>query len=355
MGIPQMDREFFGTAATGERVERFTLYGPHGMSARLISFGATVTELLVPDSEGRLADVVLGFDDLASYETKSPYFGCTVGRVAFRIPYGRFELDGQRYQLSLNRGPHHLHGGARGFSWRVWKADEVPSGSDQAIEFTLVSADGDEGYPGQLHAAVRYTLTQAGELRIDFRATTDRATPVNMTHHGYFNLAGAGTRDVLQHRLQIDADQYSETDAQTIPTGALPPVAGTPLDFRQATPIGQRIGTSAGQLSGYDLAYLHRHGSGELARVATLHDPGSGRKMDVLTDAPALILYTGNDLDGTLQGKHGYAYTRHRGVCLETGHLPDSVHHANFPSAIVRPQGEYRHTCVYRFSSDAGS
>jgi len=349
--MTKLEREEFSRTRDGQQVERFTLSGPRGLKVRLITFGATITELWTPDRHGNVDDVVLGFDDLGLYETKSPYFGCTVGRVAFRIPYGRFELDGRTYQLTLNNGQHHLHGGTRGFSWRNWQARPLSRDGMPAVKFTLRSPDGDQGYPGQVDVTAIYTLTDAGELRIEYTAVTDRPTPINLTHHSYFNFAGAGSRDVLQHVVQVEADKYSETDADTIPTGVLLPVADTPFDFRHATPIGQRVG--AGQLDGYDLAYLLRDKPGTLRLAASLHEPSHGRAMEVLTDAPALIFYTGNYLDGSLQGKHGYVYKKHSGLCLETGNLPDAVHHANFPPIILRPGQTYRHTCVYRFTTKA--
>ncbi|MCL4205677.1 MAG: galactose mutarotase [Pirellulaceae bacterium] len=349
--MTDLQRESFGRTKDGQAVERYTLRVPNGLTARFISFGATLTELLVPDRDGRVADVVLGFDDLTSYESTSPYFGSTVGRVAFRIPFGQFVLGGRTYQLDRNSGDHHLHGGAGGFSWRVWHAEPVSRDDGPAIRFSLRSPDGDQGYPGQVDAAVEYGLTRDGALRIVHSATTDQPTPLNMTHHSYFNLAGAGFCDVLQHELQIDAERFSETDADTIPTGKLLPVAGTPLDFRQPERIGLRIGTADGQVDGYDLAYLLRTEAGRLRQVATLRDPASGRVMDVLTDAPALVLYTGNELNGSLQGKHGVFYGKQYGMCLETGGLPAAVHHAHFPPILLKPGQTYRHTCVYRFRS----
>jgi aldose 1-epimerase len=343
------EREFFGRTRDGQAVERFTLRGPGGLLVRMINFGATVTELLVPDRDGRLADVVLGFDELASYESESPYFGCTVGRVAFRIPHGQFTLDGCTYRLTCNNDGHHLHGGTEGFSWRVWDAEPITGGEGPAVCFRLTSEDGDQGYPGRVEAAVVVGWTSDSGLRMDFSATTDRPTPINLTHHGYFQLAGAGTGDVRGHLLQIDADRYSETDAQTIPTGGLLTVADSPFDYRRPVPIGQRMGTGPGQVAGYDLAYLLRSEPGRLRQVASLADPASGRVMEVLSDAPALVLYTGNYLDGTLRGKGGRVYRQYGAVCLETGNLPDAVHHPHFPPVFVQPGQIYRHTCIYRF------
>lgn len=347
-----IESDSFGSTSDGKGVDRFTLRGPNGMVIRLINFGATVTELYVPDRNGRLADVVLGFDDLASYETKSPYFGATVGRSAFRIPFGRFELDGRSYQLDANGGPHHIHGGRKGFSWVVWDAEQLESDNGPAVRFTFHSPDGDQGYPGAVDAEVAYALTNAGELRIEFTATCDRPTPVDMTHHGYFNLSGTGASDVNDHVVQISADVYSETDEQVIATGALLSVEGTPYDFTEPKRIGERLEMLPEQSVGYDLAYLNRNQSGAIAEVASVYDPVAGRTMHVLTDAPALIFYGGNYLDGTLRGKGGVAYERHSGFAMETAGLPDAVNHDNFPSIILRPGETYRRTCIYRFSAE---
>lgn len=341
-----IEKDTFGTTADGTSVDRYTLRCG-GITVRLITYGATVTEAWVPDRRGTLADVVLGFDQLSQYETQSPYFGCSVGRVAFRIADGRFVLDGKSYQLALNDGRHHLHGGRPGFSHVVWQAEPLPDDVAPGVRFTYRSADGEQGYPGALDVVATHTLRDNGELRIDYTATTDRPTPVNLTHHGYFNLAGEG--DVLRHVLQIEADRWFPADQPDLPSGEIAPVAGTPFDFTRPTPIGARIDQIGGAAQGYDLAYLCKRPSGEMARVATLQEPESGRALDVSTDAPALVLYSGNYLDGALCGKRGAVYARHAGVCLETGHPPDAVNHPHFPSTILRPGDVYRHTCVYRF------
>lgn len=337
----------FGTTAEGLAVDRYRLCNASGMTAAIITFGATVTELHAPDRDGRFDDVVLGFDHLGQYETQDCYFGCVPGRVAFRIAEGRFTLDGRTYQLSLNNGRHHLHGGVRGLSRVVWKAQPVQSDEGPAVQFSYVSPDGDQGYPGNLDVTAIFTLTHGNELKIDFTATTDRPTPVNLTHHGYFNLRGAGSGDILGHVLQTGAALYSPTDEELTPTGALASVEGTPLDFRSPTTIGDRVD----QVGGYDLAYLHRRQAGSLERLATVYEPTSGRAMDVLATAEALIFYTGHYLDGSLRGKNGVCYPKFAGLCLEPGHLPDAVHHDAFPSAILRPEETYRHTCVYRFAA----
>ena len=347
-----IEKDAWGVTADGVLVDRYTLTGDAVLILRLISYGATVTELHVPDRHGKLGDVVLGFDNLAQYEKESPYFGCIAGRVAFRISEGRFTLDGKSYRLTLNDGPHHLHGGIKGLSRVVWEAEPLRHDDAPAVKLTYRSPDGDQGYPGNLAVTVVYTLTGGNELKIDYTATTDQPTPVNLTHHSYFNLAGAASGDVLEHVLQIDADRYSMADEATIATGELAPVKGTPLDFTEPAAIGARIHQVGGRPGGYDLAYLHNHPGGSPAHVATLHEPSSGRVMEVHTTAPAIVLYTGNYLDGTLSGKGGAVYRRHAGLCLETGHLPDSVHHPDFPSVILRPGETYRQTCIYRFFAD---
>lgn len=339
----------FGRTAEGVAVERYTLRGAGGIVARIITYGATVTELWVPDRTGRLADVVLGFDDLASYETRSPYFGCIVGRTAFRIVRGQFDLDGRSVQLALNNPPNHMHGGPRGFSTVVWHAEPVDQGASPAVRFTYRSPDGDQGYPGALEVAVVFALTEENELRIDCSATTDRPTLVNLTHHGYFNLAGMG--DVLGHVLWIDADRWIDSPRGDRSTDVARPVAGTTYDFRTPRPIGAEIDADDAAQPGYDLCYLHNHPTGELARVASVREPVSGRAMDVLTTEPAIVLYTGDYLDGRLRGKGGGAYPRHAGLCLETGRPPDAVNHPAFPDTILRPHQVYRHLCVYRFHS----
>lgn len=347
-----LEVDVFGTTTAGRRVERFTLNNSNGVMVRLISYGATVTELHVPDRKGKLADVVLGFDELGSYETVNPYFGSTVGRVAFRIPDARFELDGRSYELTANNGSHHLHGGDQGFSWVVWDAEPTVLEGSPAVKFTYTSRDGDQGYPGQVEATVVYSLTHCDELRIEYTATCDRVTPIDMTHHGYFNLSGAGAGDVLGHVLQIAAESYSETDKSVLATGRLLPVAATAFDFTLPKRIGQDIEKLPAADGGYDLAYLLAGASDHVRRVAKLMDPVSGRVMEVLSDSRALVFYTGNYLDGTLPGKGGTRYLRNSGLTLETASLPDALHHKKFPNILLLPGEVYQQTCIYRFSAD---
>lgn len=344
-----IEQDRFGVTADGIPVERYTLRNAGGTTVRLITFGATVTELWVPDRHGNRADVVLGFDDLALYERPRTYFGCTVGRVAFRIDEGRFTLDGKPYQLSINAAPHHLHGGTRGLSKVVWRAEPMAGPAGQAVRFTCRSPDGDQGYPGTLDVAVVYTLTAHDELRIDYRATADRATPVSLTHHGSFNLAGAAAGDVLGHVLQLEADGRAVGDDRGLPTGVIAPVAGSAFDFRTAKTIAQDMRPGTETAAGFDTAFVVERRGKALVPVARVAEPGSGRVLEVLSTEPAVVLYTGNYLDGTLVGKGGVAYRRHAGLCLETAHLPDSVNRPEFPSIILRPGATYTQTCVYRF------
>jgi aldose 1-epimerase len=349
------ERRDFGRTPEGRAVELYTLAGPRGFLVSIATYGATVTSVLVPDRAGRLADVVLGFDSLDGYLAGSAYFGAIVGRYANRIAKGRFRLGAAEHRLATNDGAHHLHGGARGFDKVVWSAEVVSAGDGPSLRLRYASPDGEEGYPGRLDAEVAYTLTRAGELRVECAATSDAPTVVNLTHHSYFNLAGHDAGDVLGHELTIDADRFTPTDAGQIPTGELLGVAGTPFDFRRPLAIGARIGADDPQLRvglGYDHNFvLNRKGVG-LFGAARLSDPGSGRVLEVLTTEPGLQLYSGNRLDGTLTGKAGARYPRHAGVCLETQRFPDSPNRPEFPSSSLKPGERYSSTTVYRFSSD---
>jgi len=347
MGKPGIEKDVFGTTADGTQVDRYTLRNDRGMTVRLLTLGGIVSELHVPDRHGKIDDVVLGFDNLGQYETESPYFGCLVGRVAFRIAGAKFDLDGRTVSLAQNNGPHHMHGGPKGFSRVVWHAEPV-EGPEPAVKLTYVSPDGDQGYPGTLRVTALHTLTRNNELRIALTATTDKPTPVNLTHHGYFALAGAAGGGVLDHLVWIDADRYSVMNAETLPTGELAAVAGTRLDFRKPTAVRARLDESG--KPGYDLGYLHNRPGGWLATVARVRDPSSGRSLEVATTEPAIIFYTGNALT-SLKGKGGKMYGPQAGLCLEPGRLPDSVHHPDFPPTLLRPGEEYRHTIVYRFGA----
>jgi aldose 1-epimerase len=348
----RVDKTKFGTTKDGQAVDLYTLTNANGIVARVMTYGALLTELHVPDRAGQMADVVLGFKTLDAYEGAHPYFGATIGRVANRIARGKFRLNGQEYSLATNNGPNHLHGGVKGFDKRVWKAQTVATTGGVAVKFTYTSADMEEGYPGTLTATVLYTLTDRNELRLDHTATTDKATPVNLTNHSYFNLAGDGMGDILGHELTIMADRYTPVDDTLIPTGEIASVRGTVMDFNRSTPIGARIAQVPGPApGGYDHNYVLTHGGGVLAMSATVREPGSGRRMDVLTSEPGVQLYTGNFLDGTLTGKAGVAYKQHFGFCLETQHFPDAVNHPNFPSVVLQPDKTFKSTTVYRFSA----
>jgi len=348
----RVDKTSFGTTRDGQAVELYTLTNAKGIVARVMTYGALLTEFHVPDRTGKMGDVVLGFKTLQAYEGDHPYFGATIGRVGNRIAKGRFKLDGREYTLATNNGANHLHGGLRGFDKRVWKAQTVPAASGMAVRFTYVSTDMEEGYPGTLTATVTYTLTDANELRLDYTATTDKPTIVNLTNHSYFNLAGDGEGTILEHELTIMADRFTPVDDALIPTGEIAGVRGTVMDFTRSAAIGSRIAQVPGAApGGYDHNYVLSHGGGILAMSATVRDPKSGRAMDVLTTEPGVQLYTGNFLDGTLTGKAGVAYKQHSGLCLETQHFPDSINQPTFPTVVLQPGKTYKSTTVYRFSA----
>lgn len=338
----------WGRTPDGASVELYTLTNAKGSEARIATYGGTVVSLKVPDRSGVMGDVVAGFDSLEGYLKPPPYFGAIIGRYGNRIGNAHFSLNGMQYTLARNDGENHLHGGVRGFDKRVWTARLL---SPQSLELSYVSKDGEEGYPGNLSATVTYTLTDANELKIEYSATTDKDTVVNLTNHSYFNLAGEG--DILGHQVVMNADRFTPVDKGLIPTGQLRSVAGTPFDFRTVKTIGERIEQKDDQLMlghGYDHNFvLNRSGSG-LDLAAKVTDPKSGRVLEVLTTEPGLQFYTGNFLDGTLEGK-GKTYTRRSAFCMETQHFPDSPNKPNFPSTVLKPGGTYRTTTVYRFSS----
>ena len=341
----------FGTMPDGAKVDAFTLTNAHGVEARIITYGAIVVSLKAPDRSGRLDDVVLGFDTLEGYLTRSRFFGAVVGRYANRIANARFTLDGHTYELAANNGRNHLHGGRRGFDKVVWKAEPFERDGNVGVTLTHVSPDGDEGYPGTLTAHVTYTLTPRDELIVDYSATSDKATVVNLTQHSYFNLAGEGHGDILRHQLTIDADRFTPTDDTQIPTGEIVPVDGTPFDFRKPSAVGARIDADDEQIrrgKGYDHNFVLRS-NGDLRHAARLADPSSGRTMDVATTEPGVQFYSGNNLDGSAIGKNGHAYGRRGALCLETQHFPDSPNHANFPSTRLEPGKEYRSRTVFTF------
>lgn len=341
----------FGKTADGTPVEEIVLTNRAGVQAKIITYGGIIRELRVPDRDGKLGDVVLGFDNLEGYLKGHPYFGAIIGRVGNRIAKGKFALDGKEYTLAVNNGPNSLHGGLKGFDKKIWKAELLPDEpAGPAVRLTYLSPDGEEGYPGNLSATVTYTLTDKNELRIDYLATTDKATPVNLTNHSYFNLAGPAAGDILGHELMLNADQYIPVDDTLIPTGEIKAVQGTPMDFTTPTPIGAHIDQLKGDPGGYDHTYVLRHGTPPVL-AARLYEPRTGRLMEMFTTQPGVQLYTGNFLDGTLTGKGGVVYKKHQGLCLEAHHFPDAVHHANFPSIILRPGDTYKQTTIYKFSA----
>ena len=343
-------RTAFGTMPDGKAVEQFTLANAAGLELKAISYGGIITSLRVPDRTGRMDDIVLGFDSLDGYLKNDPFFGAIIGRYGNRIGKGQFTLDGKAFKLATNNGPNHLHGGNKGFDKVLWAVEPV-AGSN-AIAFTRTSPDGEEGYPGNLRVRVTYTLTDANELIVEYRATTDKPTPVNLTQHSYFNLAGQASGDILGHELMLDADRYTPVDDALIPTGELAPVAGTPFDFRKPTAIGARIDADHPQLKagkGYDHNWvLNRKGAG-LQTAARVTEPKTGRTLEVATTEPGMQFYAGNFLDGTLTGKAGAVYKHRTGFCLETQHFPDSPNQPKFPSTTLRPGREYRTRTVFTF------
>jgi aldose 1-epimerase len=345
-------RQPFGTLPDGTPVEIFTLTNASGVEVRAMTYGAIIVSLRTPDRSGRLGDIVLGFDTLQGYAKNDPHFGGVVGRYANRIANGRFTLDGHTYQLATNDGSNHLHGGAKGFDRVAWRGEPIESPQGVGVVLSRTSPDGEESYPGSLAVRVTYTLTDANELRVDYEATTDKPTVVNLSQHSYFNLAGEGSGDVLDHVVQINADRYTPVDATLIPTGELASLDGTPLDFRTPTPIGRRIDADNEQVKlgrGYDHNWVLNREGGGLALAARVVGPKSGRTLEVSTDQPGVQFYTGNFLDGTVTGKGGHVYNHRNGFCLETQHFPDSPNHGNFPSTVLRPGETFRSTTVFKF------
>jgi len=326
----------------------FTLTNKHGMIVRITNYGGIVTSIVVPDKNGNFDDVVLGYDNLDGYLEETPYFGAIVGRYANRIAKGEFTLDGEEYTLVTNNGPNHLHGGIIGFDKVIWDADTFQDKEELGLKLHYISKDGEEGYPGNLDVTVRYILTNNNELKIDYTATTDKATPVNLSHHSYFNLAGCvdpeSFRDILDHTLWIDADKYTVVDETLIPTGELRDVTG-PMDFREPKKIGDHISQVEGD---YDHNYVLNN-NGKYAMVASLSDSSSGRILEVFTSEPGMQFYSGNFLEGTITGKNDIIYKKHFGVCLETQHFPDSPTQPDFPNTILRPGETYTQQTVYKF------
>jgi aldose 1-epimerase len=353
-GRSEVKKQAYGKMPDGTPVELYTLSNANGMQAGIITYGASVVSLTAPDRNGKYADVVLGMEDLEGYRKQTAHFGALVGRYGNRIGGGRFTLEGKQYQLPKNDGNNTLHGGPLGFDRHVWKAETASRPDGQAVEMTYVSKDGEEGFPGTLTAKVVYTLTGKNELKIEYTATTDKPTVVNLTNHSYFNLAGQGEGDILQHQVMIHADRYTPVDAGLIPTGELRPVKGTPFDFTKAAAIGARIDQNDQQVKfgrGYDHNWVLNKGNGGLTKAAEVHETKTGRVMEVWTTEPAMQFYTGNFLDGSDHGKGGKAYPHRGAFCMETQHYPDSPNHPAFPSTELKPGGTYRTTTIYKFSA----
>ena len=348
-GKPTVTRTPTQIDVDGKRIEVFTLTNAAGVEISAMTYGAIILSWKTPDRTGRVADIVLGFEDPARYlKGDSPYFGAIVGRYGNRIGGARFVLDGKTYSLAANDGPNHLHGGTRGFDKVIWDGEPVKDSRGVSVAFTRTSPDGDEGYPGALTARVTYTLTPKNELIVDYLATTDKPTVVNLTQHSYFNLAGDG--DILGHELRINADRYTPVDKTLIPTGELAPVEGTPFDFRKPTRIGARIGSEHPQMQfgrGYDHNWVLARAGAGVSVAAELYEPTSGRTLQVGTTEPGLQFYSGNFLDGTLTGKGGRVYKLRNGLCLETQHFPDSPNKSSFPTTVLRPGEKYRTQTVF--------
>ncbi|MCI1186711.1 galactose-1-epimerase [Hymenobacter sp. DH14] len=340
----------FGKALDGTEIQLFTLTNKQGAKAAITNYAGTLVSLMMPDKDGKMGDVVLGFDSVSDYQSPAfrkanPYIGALIGRYGNRIAKGKFTLDGKQYQLPTNNGANSLHGGKTGYDQRIWEATPGTSAEGQTLTLKYLSKDGEEGYPGNLQITVVYTLTDANALQIDYTATTDKATVVNLTNHAYFNLSHGVSKDILAHKVTIPADRYTVVDADLIPTGELRPVKGTPFDFTTPHAIGERIAQVPG---GYDHNWVLNNTTGQHS-AATVYDPASGRTMEVTTDQPGIQFYTGNFLDGTLKGKGGTVYGKHAGFCLETQHFPDSPNQPKFPSTVLKPGETYHTVSTYTF------
>jgi aldose 1-epimerase len=341
----------FGTTRDGRQAQLYTLTNQNGLQAAITNYGGAIVSLQVPDRAGKLADVVLGYDSVGAYEADKPYLGAIIGRFANRIAHGRFTLHGATYSLPRNNGDNSLHGGTAGFNKRLWTARKV---SDNELELTYLSPDGEEGYPGDLSAKVVYTVTGQNELMIDYSASTNQSTIVNLTNHSYFNLAGQGEGDILRHEVTIHARYFTPVNANLIPTGEIRSVQGTPLDFTKRTAVGARIAAEDEQLKlagGYDHNWIpDREGDRTLVPAAEVYEPRSGRVLQVLTTQPGIQFYSGNFLDGSTRGKGGKVYHRRYGFCLETQHYPDSPNQPNFPSTELQLGQQHRETTIFKFS-----
>jgi aldose 1-epimerase len=351
-----MDMQPFGKTSDGQEVFLYTLRNQSGMDVKITNYGGTITSIKVKDRHGKFNDVVLGFDNLDGYVSKNntSYFGALIGRYANRIAHGTFVLDGHQYHIPINDGPNSLHGGLRGFDKRVWQAKDVSTARAPEVELHYLSRDGEEGFPGNLSVTVRYSVSGENDLRLDYSATTDKDTVLNLTNHSYFNLAGPGSGDVLEHKLTLAADRFTPIDQTLIPAGAIKDVAGTPLDFRKPTTIGARINEDDQQLKfakGYDHNFVLNHSGQGIELAAKVEEPHSGRVLEVFTTQPGIQFYSGNFLNGSVRGIGG-VYNFRSALCLETQHFPDSPNHPNFPSVVLRPGQEFHQTTIFRFSTE---
>ena len=345
----------FGTTKDGQKVDLYTLTNANGLVAKISNYGGTVTELWVPDRDGNLGDIVLGFDNLKDYEEKSPYFGCLIGRYGNRIGKAKFTLDGTTYKLNANDGKNHLHGGVKGFDKVVWEAEPVQNSNGVGLTLHYLSKDMEEGYPGNLDVTVVYTLTHKDELKIDYTATTDKPTVCNLTNHNYYNLAGQGVCSNSENQLYINADYFTPVDEGLITTGELRPVKGTPFDFTRLTAIGERIDSNDTQMKyggGYDHNWVLNKKGKKMTLAAKVYEPTTGRIMIISTTEPGLQFYSGNFLDGTLVGKNGKVYKHRYAYCLETQHYPDSPNKPEFPTTMLRPGQTYKTTTVHKFMTE---
>lgn len=343
----------FGETKDGTPVEIYTLTNASGIEATIMTYGGTVVSLKVPDKDGKLGDIVLGFNTVGEYEEKSPYFGCTVGRYGNRIGKGKFTLDGKEYTLATNNDANHLHGGVKGFDKVVWAAKPFSKDGNVGLVLKYTSKDMEEGYPGNLDVTVTYTLTNADELKVDYLATTDKATVCNLTNHSYFNLAGEGSGDIFKHELMLNADKFTPVDKGLITTGEMPAVKGTPMDFTTAKAIGKDIDADDEQIKfglGFDHNWVLNKKGDEMSLAATVYEPTTGRVMEITTTEPGIQFYSGNFLDGTLTGKAGKVYKHRNGFCLETQHYPDSPNRPEFPTTTLKPGETYKTSTVHKFS-----
>jgi aldose 1-epimerase len=347
----EISKKPFGKMPDGTPVDLYTLRNRHSVEVKISNYGGIVVSIKVPDRDGQFGDVVLGYDIFESYLKENPFFGAMVGRYGNRIAGAKFTLNGKEYKLAANNGPNSLHGGLKGFDKVVWQGKSLGTPEGPALELTYLSKDGEEGFPGNLSATAVYTLTDDNGLKLEYTATTDKETIVNLTHHSYFNLAGKG--DVLNHEVMISADKFTPTDKNLIPTGELRPVKGTPFDFRKPTAIGARINQDDEQLKfggGYDQNWVIDKKPGRLGLMARVYEPTTGRVLEVLSTEPGMQFYTGNHLGGTIKGKGGWAYKARNAFCMEPQHYPDSPNHPEFPSVVLKPGQEYHNTIIYRFS-----